>query len=145
MTRSLLVRTSAVHGLLITLVLLAGGGTAHADGPLVVYHREFGGFVGGVADVRVERDGRTTASSTRCGGERHTFELTAKRLHRLRSALRHARREAHPRRRDVGGPEASVADITSGRLRLYYRGFGSEPEGARPLIQRLDRIAELRC
>jgi len=133
-----------VNTALVMLLLLAAA-PARADAPLVTYHLEYGGIVGGVADGTVQRDGRATTASTRCDGRTHHFRLRVKQLRQLRADLRHARRHAHPRERDVGGPEASLAEVTSRRLHLRYHGFGSVPRGAEPLVDDLYRIATMRC
>jgi hypothetical protein len=136
---------TGMGALLIALLMLGGGGSAEASGPLVVFHREYGGFTGGVADVRIARDGRTVASSRRCEEDPRTFRLGRKERRALRRDLRRARRKAHPRTRDEYSSEAPSVDITSGKLRLHYRGFGVAPPAAQPLIDRLDRIATRNC
>jgi hypothetical protein len=126
----------------LALVALAAAAPAQAAGPLVSSHREYGGIVGGSADVQVARDGRTATRSRDCS---RSFTISAKRLHRLRVHLRRARRRAHPRTVDQPSAEAPSVEIRSGRMHLFYRGFGVAPAAAQPLIDDLDRIAELRC
>jgi hypothetical protein len=128
--------------LVIALLALAGGGSAEARGPLVTFHRDYGGIVGGSADLRIERDGRAT--STRCG-DGAPFTLGPKQLHALRADLRRARHHAHPRTREQYSSEAPAVDITSGTMHLRYVGFGVAPRAAQPLIDRLDRIATRGC
>jgi hypothetical protein len=139
---------TGVKTLLIALLALAGGGSAEASGPLVTFHRDYGGIVGGRADVRIERDGHTVADARPPGGcanQQRTFRLTHKQLHALRADLRHARHKAHPRKREEYSSEAPAVDITSGTMHLRYVGFGVAPRAAQPLIDRLDRIAVRNC
>jgi hypothetical protein len=141
-------RITGVATLLIALLALAGSGSAEARGPLVTFHRDYGGIVGGSADLRIERDGRTAAEARPpggCGDERRTFRLSAGQLQKLRADLRHARRKARPRKREQYSSEAPAVDITSGTMHLRYVGFGVAPPAAQPLIDRLDRIAVRNC
>ena len=121
-----------------------GGGGHRGEEPLVVYHREYGGIVGGTADLTVRPDG--TASVTQgfgtnlCGPR--ISHVPAGQVTRLRRLLARARTQ-RPRRRVVHFSESPGVRIRSGGVRLEFVGV-LIPRKVFPATVLLDRLITAR-
>jgi hypothetical protein len=140
--------------IIVSALVLAGCGgdsaaeTPRATGPLVVYERGYGGYTGGMAELRVGRDGIATlrggAPGDGCRNERTSFRLSPAELDRLNGMLTRAG-EISPRSASHPAVEAPSYRIATGGVELRYVGFDATPAAAQPLVGELDLLVRNHC
>lgn len=131
-----------------------GGGGTGGDKPdratlPLTYERSYGGYTGGVAELKIEPDGRGTLKGGPPGNGCQSegtidIRLEPSELARIEQLLP-AAAEAKPRVREEPATEAPGLRLEAGDVELRYVGFDAEPAALRPLTAELDRFIEGHC